>query len=29
MVLIYKRDDPEFANDTSIDFLKNGDIRVD
>lgn len=29
MVVIYKRDDPEFANDTSIDFLKNGDIRVD
>ena len=29
MVFIYKRDDPEFANDTSIDFLKNWDIRVD
>lgn len=29
MVLIYKRDDPKYANDTSIDFLENGDIRVD
>ena len=29
MVFIYKNEDPRYANDTSIDFLKNGDIRVD
>ena len=29
MVLIYKRDDERYANDTSVDFLKNWDIRID